>query len=743
MLSRTVLCTAVLCLLAGWRPAHAQSTPPDPPPAGQAPRPEIHAVRADKPPTIDGVLDDEVWQAAPAGTGDWRSYDPLYGQALPQSTTVWVAYDANAIYFAFKCDDPDPGGIKTSVTRRDNLWQDDWVGLSLDALGTGQLSYHMMINPSGVQADMLNTVSAGEDMSPDWIWDSAAHLTPTGYTVEVRLPLQSIRFKGGDDARMGILFWRRVSRLGMSVSWPALTPGKWVFERNAALTFDGIRPRPVREVLPSVTYGRTVLRDTPATWGPADSHRDAGFSGKIGVTSTITVDATVNPDFSQVESDAYQVEVNQRFPVFFSEKRPFFMEGAGIFALAGQNGDSSLRTAVHTRRIIDPIVGAKVTGSLGRVTFATLSAVDEAPGRDQPPDSPDRGKDKIFNLGRVQYSLGPSNYVGALVTDTSFAGGSNRVVGADLSYRLTPTQRVEGFALASWTQAPDAGPASSGAGAQLNYTYETQRYLLQGSAEHYDRGFQMDTAFINRVGLTSGWGMVQRNFYPDPARYSWFRRASLFSFTQVGQDRIADGGDVTEVLGARFNFTRQGFLRVDRSFGFEPWLHQRFPRGRWHAYGEIQAYRWLRLDGEHSFGHAVFYDPVDPFLGDARQSQIGTTLQPNGRLSERLTYDRVAFDRDLTGERVYTLHIVNSKTTYQFTRALSIRALLQYDSNEQRVLTDFLGSYEPRPGTVVYVGYGSLIERRGFEDDRWIPKDGHYLTTRRGLFFKASYLYRF
>ncbi len=203
------------------------------------------------------------------------------------------------------------------------------------------------------------------------------------------------------------------------------------------------------------------------------------------------------------------------------------------------------------------------------------------------------------------------------------------------------------------------------------------------------------------------------------------------------------GNEVIEVAGVRFNFTRQGFLRVDQSFGFEPWLGQRFERRRSRVSGEVQLYRWLWLDGRVSAGRAVFYDSIDPFQGRSREGRIGTTLQPNGRLSERLTYERVAFDRESTGGRVYTLDIINSKTTYQFTRALAVRGLAQYDSSRRRVLTDFLGSYEPRPGTVVYAGYGSLIERRDFEDGKWVPLEGSYRTTQRGFFFKTSYLYRF
>jgi hypothetical protein len=696
-------------------------------------RPEFRAERASEPPVIDGALDDEVWRGKAIPTGEFLSYNPLHGSTIPQKTTVWISYDADYLYFAFKCDDPEPSGIKTSVTRRDNIWQDDWVGLSLDALGTGQISYHMMVNASGVQLDMLNSVAGNEDPSPDWIWDSASRLTETGFSAEIRLPLQSIRLKGGANTRMGLLFWRRVSRSGVSVSWPALDPGAWVFERHATAQFDDIQPRLVREILPSATYGRSELRDSPLGWGTADGRGDFGVSTKVGLMSTITLDATVNPDFSQVESDAFQVEVNQRFPVFFGEKRPFFMEGAGIFSLAGSgSGDNTLRTAVHTRRIVDPLFGAKLTGTTGRVTFGTLSAVDEA-GDDN----------RIFNIGRAQYSLGPSNYVGALVTAVNGHGTHNRVAGADLRWRVNETQRLDAFVLASNSRLARGEDTTSGVGVQMNYNYSTRRWGAAGSFEHYGQNFRMDTAFMNRVGVTGAWGYVERNFYPDEDRYPWLRRVTFFGFTQGGSDEFAGGSEFLEVGGVRLSFSRQGFLRVDQMWGWEHWAGQRFKRGRPRAFGNVQLFRWLALDGFIGGGRAVFYHPTDPFQGRTYEYNAGGTFQPTGRFAQRVGYQRVAFDRASTGTRVYTLDIVNTRTTYQFTRALAVRGIAQYDSSRKRVLTDFLSSYEPRPGTVVYAGYGALIEQRDFVDGQWVPLAGDFLTTQRGLFFKASYLYRF
>jgi Domain of unknown function (DUF5916) len=723
-------------------PAFAQ-TAPDQPSQPATSRAELRPGRAQQAPIIDGILDDDAWRGGALKTGEWLSYNPLHGNVIPQQTKVWVSYDADYLYFAFQCDDPEPAKVKTSITRRDNIWADDWVGLSLDALGTGQLSYHLMVNPSGVQLDMLNSAAGFEDESPDFVWDSAGRLNESGYAVEIRLPLQTIRFRGGGDVRMGILFWRRVSRAGVSVAWPPLEPGKWVFEKHASLFFSELQSRPTREAIPSTTYARNQARESPAGWGGADDELDFGLSAKYGITSTVTLDATVNPDFSQVESDAFQVEVNQRFPIFFSEKRPFFMEGAGIFTLAGQGNDNSLQRAVHTRNIVDPIFGAKLTGSAGRLAFGTLTALDQGPGRDLEPDDPDFGKDRLFNILRGQYSLGPSNYIGALVLDSEFAGGFNRVLGTDLSWRVNDTQRVSGFLLGSATRQPRAENSTTGVGAQAGYEYSTRKLVLVGYGEHYDRDFEMQTAFINRVGITGGWGFAEYSFYPDKKKYPWLLRISPFSFTQGGRDQNAGGNELLQVTGARVSFTRQGYLRVDRFDGFETWAGQRFDRGNWRTQGGVQLYRWLSLNGQHFVGAAVFYDPTDPFQGHVQDIRLGVTLQPSGRLSEGLNYRRVSFDRESTGEHVYDLDIIYSRTTYQFSRQFFVRGIVQYDSSRYRVLTDFLASYELRPGTVAYIGYGSLIERRDFVDGEWTLGTGDYKTSQRGLFFKASYLYRF
>lgn len=690
--------------------------------AQEVTRPELRPVRATVPPTIDGLLDDQVWRADPIPAHEWISYNPLRGEPGQQRTQVWMGYDDEAIYFAFKCFDPEPDRIRTTITRRDNAFNDDWVAISLDSSRAGQVAYHMFVNPSGIQMDALNTAS-GEDTAPDWTWQSAGRITEDGYAVEVRVPLESIRFRGGADVRMGVMFFRRNSRLGLSWSWPEMPPGKWVFETHVPVVFDRLDQPLLLEVIPSATFANNQTRSATGGWNDATSKGDFGASVKYGITSTVTLDATVNPDFSQVESDAFQVEVNQRFPIFFSEKRPFFMEGLGLFNLAGTGGDQTMRTAVHTRRIADPSVGVKLTGSAGQQTFAVLSAADESPGARQ----------RVFTIGRAMRNFGEGQYVGALVTDTEYRGSYNRVAAVDASIRHGDNFRWRGSVLYTTSQDVD-GAAKDGFGAQGEYGYSTRRVTIAGALEHFDRGFRMDTAFMNRVGLTRGWQYGELQFYPgEQTRYGWVKRVAPFVWGVMAKDRVQQGTEPFALAGLRLNFTRQGNLRLDVGRGRETFGGRRFVIGRAHVDGGAQLTRWLRLSGAYQRGPGILYDTANPAGGTSTYRNLGINWQPNAKLSHNLGYTFVSFDGP-TGERVYDVHVVNLRNTYQFTPQFLMRAIAQYDSSRRRVLGDFLASYELSPGTVVHAGYGTLLESEIGQP---------YAATTRAFFFKASYLARF
>src|SRR5262245_20516887 len=210
---------------------------------------EFTIARAAEPPKIDGILNDDVWNREPLPLGEWISYNPLRGGHADQHTEVRIAYDNRYLYFAFRCFDSEPDKIRTTIARRDTAFNDDWIALSLDSAGTGHTAYHLFVNPSGIQMDALNTSASGEQFEADLLWDSAGKLTEDGYIAEIRVPLQTIRFSGGDEVRMGILFFRKVSRTGISYSWPAMPPGQWVFENPAHLIFSNLRQPRLIEVL--------------------------------------------------------------------------------------------------------------------------------------------------------------------------------------------------------------------------------------------------------------------------------------------------------------------------------------------------------------------------------------------------------------------------------------------------------------------------------------------------------------
>jgi hypothetical protein len=710
---------------------------------------DIPVSRISQPPKIDGILDDDAWKMAPLTmtANQWVSYQPVRGDKMPEDyrTEVRIGYDDRNVYFAFHCFDNEPAKIRTNVSRRDSAFNDDWIAMSLDSAGTGQSAYHLFSNPSGSQMDAINTSASGEQFDADVVWYSVAKTTSDGYVVEIQVPLQTLRFKGGDTVRMGLVFFRKVSRTGVSYAWPEMLPGQWVFDRPSHITFSNLKPRRLVEVLPSVTYGVRQERDSASSsWGAADNDTHVGGSGKFGITSGVTLDATVNPDFSQVESDAFQIQVNQRFPIFFSEKRPFFMEGMGLFNIARGN---NMRTAVHTRRIIDPIFGAKLTGTVGKTTFGVLNALDDHPG-----DVGDRGdafadRNKLFTIGRATYALRRSDYVGGIVTQTTHKGRNNLATGADFIVRPSSAQSLAGMFLT--TRTSDGSSDTQGNAAQLTYEFENRRFSTTVQGEHYDRDFQMDTAFFLRTGFTGAWTNGRVNFYPRSGTNFWLQRISPFVFAKAGRDRVQDGDEHFIDAGVSFNFTRQGNVNIEVARGEEAWRGRQFK-----AYNDIfvfagmQAVRWLNVHGGIGIGPAIYYDEVDPFQGHSRGSFFGLTFQPNQHLSQGIEGNTSRLTRESNGELVYNVYAINARTTYQFDKHFLVRFLAQYDSSEHRLLTDFLASYEFVPGTVVHAGYGSLYERgpssaNPNDANRPVRLEERYRATDRGFFFKASYLRRF
>lgn len=703
------------------------------------------AIKTATPPKIDGVLDEEIWKTTPTIDEDFISITPAFGETMPKKTYVWVAYDPDNLYIAFKCFDDEKDKIKTSTTKRDNIWNDDLVGLILDTSNNKKEGYEFYVNPSGIQGDYF-IVASTEDIEPDWVWYSAAKITEEGYTAEIHIPLKNIRYTDGKNVIMGIMAIRFISRSGLQASYPVCPPGKGILQSLTPIEFDELNGQQKLEFLPSVTYNSLWDRETPDKWSSADDAAEVGISAKYGISSSTVAEVTINPDFSQVESDQFQIVVNQRYPIFYSEKRPFFMEAGNFFNLAGA-GYNNMTTAVHTRNIVDPEWGVKFRGETDDFSFSILAAGDEYPGRKWDEDAgmnPYEGKNANFYIGRLKYSLGGENYIGAIYSGKELADSSNRVVGFDLNVRFGENHSLQGNYLYSFTKNPSNSIDYDGGALTLAYQYNSKAFYMFGMFEDFSANFQMDTAFYNRTGITNGMGIATLYFYPDPEKFDWLKKITFSVSGYYLHDKTTDMDDSWLQINARFNLLRQASICTCYQFYTESWAGTSFDHGAFHICTSAQPMNWLNVVFQLTIGDSIYYDPVNPFLGDDTTYYVKLVFQPNENFSQSFAYTYSFFDSQLTGERIYDEAIINSKTTYQFDKYFFVRAIVKYDSYLERVLTDFLASYTLSPGTVLHLGYGSMYENQEWNNNKWIANTNlaKYYQTSQSIFFKLSYLFQ-
>jgi hypothetical protein len=706
---------------------------------------DLKPVLAKTPPKIDGVLDDEVWQSGQIIDDVFITYNPLYGETLPQKTAVYLAYDPDNLYFAFYCYDTEPEKIKTSITKRDNNWNDDWVGFAIDTCGSRQFGYECFINPDGIQSDGYISSSSGEDMSPDYIFDSAGKIVKDGYIVEIRFPLKNFRFTSGKDVEMNIIFWRWISRLGTSGSWPEIKPGHGFMNFMGKIVYGELKNQLLLEVLPSVTYGSIWDRQTPDKWSTADDNLDFGLTMKYGITSTITSDFTYNPDFSQVESDSFQILANQRYPIFYSEKRPFFMEAGNLFSIAGS--DNNISTVFHTRYIVDPEWGLRVSGESGNFAFGILGAGDEWPGRDYgegEDPNPNLGDNELYLGGRIKYSFDKSNYIGALFTSTDYAKGYNRVAGGDFRWRIDGFE-VSGNFLQSAAKNRETLDKSDGSAWSLYINYSSKPFFADISYDHMGRDFRMDTASYQRGDIDQVSATISPSFYMENENLAWIKRINPFFYGYYTHDLITGEDDYFWVLDIRTYFTKQAYFEVNYRGFSEFWNGKQLSGHAFNTQGQIQWTNWFYLYLYLKVGDGSYYDSENPSVGNIVYFDGETTIQPNENFTQDFEYSYIRMTSKVDDSEMYSEAILRSKSTYQFDKHLFLRAILQYDSYTEMLLTDLLLSYQLNPQTVFHLGYGSLHENRTWKDDKWMDANelAQYYQTRQSIFLKGSYQIKF
>ncbi|MEW5983071.1 MAG: DUF5916 domain-containing protein [Acidobacteriota bacterium] len=690
-------------------------------------------LRTAAPPAIDGDLSDEVWQSAPTVSG-FKTWFPDFGKDMPDDTVVSYAYDAENMYFAFRAFDSEPGRIKASVAARDNISTDDWVCINLDSFGDQQSLYALYVNPLGIQGD--SRYAAGrEDTGFDAVWYSAGKIDDRGYTVEVRIPFKSLRYGDTSPVRMAVIFERRITRRNEMGTYPELDPkiGPNFLIQNIPLEFADIKHYRLFEVLPDAVYTHQLQRRTQAlertTNGP-----EFGLTTKYGVTAQLVFDGAINPDFSQVEADAGQIDVNRRYALFFAEKRPFFLEGRESFNFAGADY-GPLQSVVHTRTIVNPIAGAKLTGRLtGADTMAAIYAVDEQPDASIDAGGPEHAQAAII---RYKRSLSGDSYVGGFYTGREAGGSFSRVFGADGSIRVTQAGALGFHAFRSSTLGLGGDATTSGHAALVNYAHDSRDMSLYFQVLDIARGFDTWTGFLTRAGIFQASAVFNPRIHTGRATV---RRIEPSFVTDYVRDAESGLWEKWNEGGLTVLMSRASRVQVKYHWSTEVFAGREFETSGFQAATSGQLTKELRVQASASHQDAIFYS-TDPFPGKSTSAALALIYQPSEQwlVDVRGTY--AGFSRRSDGERLYDYAIFRGKTTYQWNRYLFFRAIAEYNSYRQQLVTDFLGSFTYIPGTVFHVGYGSLYEKVQWRDGGFAP-GRDLLETRRGFFIKASYLWR-
>ena len=456
-----------------------------PPVVNGAGAPTFSIPRIEAEASIDGRLDEPAWAQA-TRLGGFSQYQPVDGRPAEEKTEVLVWYSPSAIHFGILASDANPGSIRATIADRDNLSNDDTVKIFLDTFNDRRRAFFFGVNPLGAQEDGVQTegaFNAGSamgggnfqggtlDRSPDYKWDSKGMITDQGYTVEIRIPFKSLRYPGNGPQSWGINIQRKIQRTGYVDTWTDVRRASNSFLGQSGLMkgLHDLKRGVVTKAQPFLTASRNGSRDENGKFQTEDIQWNPGLNMRFGFTN-LSIDATINPDFSQVESDAGQVTLNQRFALFYPEKRPFFLEGIELFSTPNQ--------LVYTRQISDPIVGGKLTGKVGRVGIAYMNAVDDIAD----------GRHAVFNIARVRADIGASSVAGATYTDRTTADGFNRVLAADARITFKKLYYVQGQVGGSWDDTDGRSTSAPIWSAEFDRTGRAWgfNYKLNGIGESFE-----------------------------------------------------------------------------------------------------------------------------------------------------------------------------------------------------------------------------------------------------------------
>jgi hypothetical protein len=738
-------------LLVAACPPWAGAREQEPGPSGPAPRETFKVPKATSEIRVDGAVDEAAWAGALSVELRYE-IEPGENTPPPVRTECLVTYDDRYLHVAFRAYDPEPASIQAHLSDRDTASRDDFVGFIVDTFDDERRGFQMFVNPLGVQMDASRNDVGGGDQSEDATWDaiwlSAGRITREGYEVEMAIPFTSLRF----PATAGDRVWNFVPLR----SYPRnvrhqITLRPMDRNRNCLFCqapklvgFAGITPGRNLELDPTLTSRHLEERDE-AFGAPLRNRRIAtlpGLSARWGVTPNLSLNAALNPDFSQVEADTAQLSINTRFTLFFPEKRPFFLEGADFFVTP--------LNVVYTRTVADPSWGAKVTGKQGRHALGAAFGRDNRTSlifpANQESDDTSLAQENSVGVLRYRLDVGRNSTLGVLATDRQGEGYRNRIYGADGHLRVSGVDTLRFQFLRSESRYPDplvldfGQPAGdfSGSALAMRYIHEARDWFWLAAYDDLGRRFRADTGFIPRVDTRRAEGILERARWGKPGEALTRAIVGLWGSRTEDHDGLLTDQDFavhTVLFGPRQSFL---FARVAaRKEYFEGVTYDQ-TTGEFES--NIRPVGDFTLSLAGRFGDAVDYDNSRPGrlvrirpgvlydVGRGMHVQVDHTL-------ERLT---------VAGGRLYEANLTQLRLVYQFSLRTFARAIVQRTSTrrdpslyidpveprDREVLKEFLFSYKVNPQTLIYAGYSDSRTTEDYID---------YTLKDRALFVKLGY----
>ncbi len=709
---------------------------------------------------------------------DFTQSEPHDGDIASERTEVYFGYDDKNIYAVWICFDSNPHAVRAHVARRENIYDDDFVELTLDTFKDQRHGLVFANNPVGVQAEGLWTEGGGNNPDNSWdtVWNSSGKVTDRGYIVLQEIPFISLRFKSAPEQVWGVTLYRSISRKNESDFWPwisAKIQGRLNQEGTIA-GLDNVEPGRNLQLIPYVNARSFRSIDDRDVADPRYSSKT--FQGKVGldakyvVHNNLVLDATINPDFSQVESDDPQNTVNQRFEVFFPEKRPFFLENSNFFESIGNFQNDRL---LFTRRIADPDAGLRLTGKQGPWALGFFAADDRSPGKIVPPGDPLEGKRAYFFVGRVAHDVGQNSSVGVIYTDREFNGEWNRVGGIDGTFKLAKNWTGAFRSVISSTNSKTDGYLSG---------WDHDAYLFQdgqhatfwGEYQDITPGFRTETGFVRRTDI--------RRLY---SYYHYYWRPKKGPFILHGHELNAERIWDHNGLGLLYSINYDYAMLFKHNITFAPIIGVQSDTLRPQ---DFQGLTFNRKFSEDFFGIVFRGQPAKfvtwsmnltrtgavnvvvpngqlPNEGDETSLVLNLGLKPVSRLQVDNTYILDRVKHNPINRSVFNNHIIRSKWNYQFNRELSVRFIAQYNgllanpqysslTTTKAMNFDFLITYLLHPGTAVYVGYNSdlanidpglCVKVAGVCDPNGVGllrNQNLFINDGRQFFVKISYLFR-